>query len=579
MKKCIAIIGVSILTAWTAAADDLPKAGAYLGYQYVRFMPGGIVPDFSANGGGGQFIFHANHWLGAVLDVGAVHNGNISDFNLDSTFINFLAGPRVSIARSKRFSPYFQALFGGVYGSSSTRVLGLPIIDPLDTRPPLVNPDLPVSTRFNTSETKFAMTAGGGLDIRINRHMSFRPIAVDYYLTKLRSLPVGGAEDHQNNLRYSAGVTFLFGGEKPTPPQAAPAPRTKTCPDGRVVNADAACPKLDITLGVNATSQEVCQGETVAVTPNLPNGANALSYTWSVNGQPVSQGPTFTFGTADRQPGMYKVGVTVNGNNFNPASADTAITVKEYLPPTGTAQANPAQVRAGEKSSLTASFQGQCGGTIQAPTFEASEGSVQGDQFDSTGVQFDTTNNAEQRKTVTITAKAADNKSVGTATTSVEVIKGAVIAPVRLPDVLFPANNSRVNNCGKRILLEQLRSYVERDPTGTVVLVGNTSNDETAANLAMQRAMNSAAVITAGTGVCLSVPQSQVQISAPGADQNGVGFESGFCQASVPKGPAGTVDARRVQVWFVPTGGALPASVTNNQAASAMSVSGLGCPK
>src|SRR6476646_5532718 len=73
MKKCIAIIGVSILTAWTAAADDLPKAGAYLGYQYVRFMPGGIVPDFSANGGGGQFIFHANHWLGAVLDVGAVH--------------------------------------------------------------------------------------------------------------------------------------------------------------------------------------------------------------------------------------------------------------------------------------------------------------------------------------------------------------------------------------------------------------------------------------------------------------------------------------------------------------------------
>ena len=97
MKKCIAIIGASILTAWTAAADDLPKAGAYLGYQYVRFMPGGIVPDFNANGGGGQFIFNSNHWLGAVVDVGAVHNGNITDFNLDSTFINFLAGPRVSI--------------------------------------------------------------------------------------------------------------------------------------------------------------------------------------------------------------------------------------------------------------------------------------------------------------------------------------------------------------------------------------------------------------------------------------------------------------------------------------------------
>ena len=113
------------------------------------------------------------------------------------------------------------------------------------------------------------MTAGGGLDIKISRHISFRPIAVDYYLTRLRNLPVGGAEDHQNNLRYSAGVTFLFGGEKPTPAQQAPpAPRTKTCPDGRVVNADAACPKLDITLGVNATSQEVCQGDTTPVIAN-----------------------------------------------------------------------------------------------------------------------------------------------------------------------------------------------------------------------------------------------------------------------------------------------------------------------
>ena len=267
----------------------------------------------------------------------------------------------------------------------------------------------------------------------------------------------------------------------------------------------------------------------------------------------------------------------MNGNNFNPVSAETTITVKEYLPPTGTAQANPAQVRAGEKSDLTASFQGQCGGTIQAPTFEASEGSVQGSQFDSTGVQFDPANRAEQRKTITITAKAADNRSVGTATASVEVIKSA--GAIRLPDVLFPANSSRVNNCGKRILLEQLRAYVERDPTGTVALVGHVSSDEKPADLAMQRAMNAAAVISAGTGVCLSVPQSQVQISAPGADQMGVGFEAGFCQASVGKGPADTVDARRVEVWFVPTGGALPSSVTNNQSASAMSVSGLGCPK
>jgi hypothetical protein len=36
---------------------------------------------------------------------------------------------------------------------------------------------------------------------------------------------------------------------------------------------------------------------------------------------------------------------------------------------------------------------------------------------------------------------------------------------------------------------------------------------------------------------------------------------------------------RRVEVWFVPTGGEMPASVTNSQTAAALSVGALGCPK
>jgi hypothetical protein len=126
--------------------------------------------------------------------------------------------------------------------------------------------------------------------------------------------------------------------------------------------------------------------------------------------------------------------------------------------------------------------------------------------------------------------------------------------------------------------LEQVRSYHERDSGGTVVLVGHNSSDETHPNLAMQRAMNAAAVITAGTGVCLAIPQDQVQISAPGVDQNGVSFESSFCKSSVgPVGP--NTEMRRVEVWFVPSGGQLPPSVTNNQSAAVMQVSNLGCPK
>jgi outer membrane protein OmpA-like peptidoglycan-associated protein len=289
----------------------------------------------------------------------------------------------------------------------------------------------------------------------------------------------------------------------------------------------------------------------------------------------MSQEPVFVFG-AKADPGTYKVNLAVSGASINPASTDTMITVKEYRPPTGTASASPSQLKDGETATLSANFDGQCGGPISAPTFEAAEGTVNGNQFTCTGVSFDSSNNAEQRKTVQITAKATDNKTTGTAMTSVECVKPATIAAIRLPDILFAHNDARVNNCGKRILLEQLHSYLQRDATGTVYLVGHTATDEKSA-LAEQRAMNAAAVITAGSGICLSVPQSQVQISAPGAEQNGVGFESGFCQSSVTGGAA--ADARRVVVWFVPTGGQPPASVTNAQAATALPVGNLGCPK
>jgi outer membrane protein OmpA-like peptidoglycan-associated protein len=253
--------------------------------------------------------------------------------------------------------------------------------------------------------------------------------------------------------------------------------------------------------------------------------------------------------------------------------------VREYRAPAGTAQANPAEIYVGDKSTLSATCQGQCGGNIQAPTFSASEGSVQGDQFDSSAVQFDPANNAEQRKTVTITATCTDTRSSGTATTTITVIKKAVITPIRLPDVLFDANSARVNNCGKRILLEQLRSYFERDSAGKVVLVGHSSSDEKPANLAEQRALNAAAVITAGTGVCLAIPQTQVMVSSPGVDQNGVPFEAGFCSSSVRGGTTSTAEMRRVEVWFVPNGGQLPTSSATYQDASDLPVSTLGCPK
>ncbi len=573
MKTCVVIAVATFLAAFTAAAQDVPKVGVYLGYDYVRFNSATNIPAFSANGGGGQLVVNFNHWFSAVADLGAVHNGNIHSISLDSTFANFLFGPRFTIRKS-RVQPYFQILWGGVYAATSTQITGQ-AFDPVT-----LLPEGFVTARARASQTAFAMTAGGGIDIRISRHLSFRPIGLDYYLTRLQNLRTQG-DNNQNNLRYSTGFTFLFGGEKPAP--VAHRVEMRTCLNGTSVPIDQPCPKENLTVALTATPSEVCQGETAKLTPSVSGGAaDQISYAWSVNGQTVGQGTTYDFNSSDHAPGSYKVELSAGGDAFNPATGEAMITVREYRPPAGQVQASPAQIRAGDKASLSASFQNQCGGSIGATNYSASEGAVQGDQFDSSSIQWDASNSGEQRKTVTITAKAADSRNTGTAATTVEVVKSAAPPPppaaVRLPDVLFPANNSRVNNCGKRILLEQLRSYYERDSSGTVVMVGHESSDEKAPALAQKRALNSALVVTAGKGVCLSIPATQVDVSSPGANQNGVSFEDGFCKSSV--GVVGSnTSMRRVEVWFVPTGGVMPPSATGFQAASALNLGSLACPK
>jgi opacity protein-like surface antigen len=587
MKTFVATAAAAVLLAWTAAAQDEPKVGAFLGYDYVRFSSGNnnnfnafnnSVDAFSANGGSGQFIVKFNHWLGAVLDLGAVANGNNNGIRADTTIANFLAGPRVTFARHRsRFQPYAQVLFGGVWATTSTQISGLLTSAIIPPPPVTILPGLPITASVGGSQTAFALTAGGGLDIRVTRHLTFRPIALDYLYTRLSNFRAFG-DNSQNSIRYSTGLALWFGGEKPAP--VAHRQQMKTCPNGAQVDINASCPKLNFSASLTATPADLCPGDTARFTPSF-SGVSPKQLTfsqWSVNGQPVSQTGSYEFNSAGMAPGTYTVKLTTGGDAFNPESAETTVTVHEYQPPTGTVQANPALIHAGDKSAVSSNFTGQCGGPIQAATYEASEGAMQGDQFDSSSIQWDASNNSEQKKTVTITAKAADNKSVGTATTTIDVVKSAVIMPVRLPDLLFPANSSRVNNCAKRILLEQLRAYYERDSSGTVVLSGFQSADEKGANLAQQRAMNAAAVVTAGTGVCLSIPETQVQVSSPGVDQNGVPFEAGFCRSSVgPIGPE--TDMRRVAVWFVPSGGQIPASVTNSQSASTLSVSRLGCPK
>src|SRR5262245_29539058 len=169
MKPFLAVLALVPLSALVASATDVPMAEAFLGYNFVRFNPNSdFVPSFNANGGGGQFAYNFNKWISGVFDMGAVTNGTIGRFSIDSTVLNFVAGPRVYFRNESRFTPFGHVLFGGAYSTASAEIQV-----PGEIIPPglIVDHRQAISARLNASHTGFAMMAGGGLDIKVSKHI------------------------------------------------------------------------------------------------------------------------------------------------------------------------------------------------------------------------------------------------------------------------------------------------------------------------------------------------------------------------------------------------------------------------
>src|SRR5262249_53118087 len=93
---------------------------------------------------------------------------------------SYLFGPRATFSRG-RVEPFAQVLIGGAHASS---------------------------TLFGVSQDSFAMTLGGGLDLKATNLIAIRVAQVEYFPTFF-SIPFtnGG----QSNLRVSAGIVFRLG--------------------------------------------------------------------------------------------------------------------------------------------------------------------------------------------------------------------------------------------------------------------------------------------------------------------------------------------------------------------------------
>jgi hypothetical protein len=240
LKKSITLISAVLLFAMVGAATDVPRYEIYLGYQYVRAnqfnQPSGLatsIGGYDMHGGDGQFIYNFNHWISFVGDAGAVNKPNIGipgvdifgtpvDLGVANTTAFVYGGPRFYYRRHHHgvfgLTPFGEVLFGGAFRHLSTNVVA--VTSPL-TPIPISSPASPfailfpgplgiVSGELKTTQNAFSMKVGGGLDYRFNKHIGFRPVEVDYVLTRFPD-PSTGYRANQNSIAASAGVLFTWG--------------------------------------------------------------------------------------------------------------------------------------------------------------------------------------------------------------------------------------------------------------------------------------------------------------------------------------------------------------------------------
>jgi opacity protein-like surface antigen len=188
MRNSLAVVllfgAVSAGPLW--AQEQPSEFEAYGGYYYTRFNVNanapGIAPsaNYNGNGGGGQLEYNVNRWLGVVGDLGgflATSGGNGAFAGAGFTY---LFGPRVNFRRGK-VTLFTQILFGGVRTTDGI-------------------------AQSTGTENNFAMTAGGGIDFKVSKHVSVRPVQAEYFQTKIPD----GLNNRQNNFRFGAGVVFRF---------------------------------------------------------------------------------------------------------------------------------------------------------------------------------------------------------------------------------------------------------------------------------------------------------------------------------------------------------------------------------
>jgi hypothetical protein len=199
MKKLLGIVIVLMVVLVPLYCQDTPKAEVFGGYQLTHIsyglnsvtgvpFPGANTSD-NFNGWNGALTVWAKPWLGVTADFSGAYKSDVfgSGSGVSVKQHTFMFGPTIASHSNEKFVPFAHVLVGGAHCSAS----GVGVVS---------------SDCFGVGTNSFAMAFGGGLDVG-SKKIAFRVAQFDYIYTRFGH---DQGFDHQNDLRYSAGIVFRF---------------------------------------------------------------------------------------------------------------------------------------------------------------------------------------------------------------------------------------------------------------------------------------------------------------------------------------------------------------------------------
>jgi hypothetical protein len=301
MHKLRPALLVALLLSLTPAAHSqrFPRAEIFGGFSYLSFdtqglgLQGlGLTNRLNMYGWDASVTGNPVKWFGIEGDFSGHYHANcFGKPGLTCKHLSFMGGPKLAY-RTRVATVYGHGLFGGDNGSFSFSGL-------------------------SGSDTPFSFAAGGGVDFRVGKHLSLRPVQFDYFMT--RHFTAAIAKARQDNYRFSAGLVFTFGERDETIPRAQTAPQSYPAPARQTYSTGT--PATDAPLlGVSGYPSEDGFNVT-AIVPGSPADTQVhmeeRDIIVSVDGQPVHTAQDIEQAIAKSQTGTVRITYLIKGSFGN----------------------------------------------------------------------------------------------------------------------------------------------------------------------------------------------------------------------------------------------------------------------